>query len=198
MSGAPAGSAPTSVERFDELYAASPDPWGYTSSEYERGKYAATLAAIGDGPHRRALEVGCSIGVFTELLAPRCEKLVAMDFSARALELARKRVGNTGGVELVHGAFPQQIPEGDWDLLVCSEILYYLDRPTLMKGVRFLHGQLSRGACVVAVSWRGEGATEPLRGDWVHDLLRTQLGRWHTLDGRHPGYRLDRFDGHER
>jgi hypothetical protein len=40
--------------------------------------------------------------------------------------------------------------------------------------------------------------SEPLRGDWAHDRLLTELQGWHVLDGRRPGYRLDRFDGHGR
>jgi predicted TPR repeat methyltransferase len=197
MSGA-VKSARISAERFEEIYRASPDPWNYTSSEYEREKYAATLAAAGPGPYARALEVGCSIGVFTELLAPHCEQLVAMDFSSRALALAAERVGDIDGVELIHGAFPEQAPEGPWDLVVCSEVLYYLDRPALATAVEWLAEELAVGAVVVVVSWRGNGETEPLRGDWVHDLLRTELLGWHALEVSQPGYRLDRFDGHGR
>jgi SAM-dependent methyltransferase len=187
-----------SAERFEEIYRASPDPWNYTSSDYEREKYAATLAAAGPGPYALALEVGCSIGVFTELLAPRCERLVAMDFSRRALDLAAERVGDIDGVELAHGAFPEQAPKGSWDLVVCSEVLYYLDCQALADAVVWLKRQLANGAVVVAVSWRGHGETEPLRGDDVHDLLHTELAGWHALDASRPGYRLDRFDGNGR
>jgi SAM-dependent methyltransferase len=184
-----------SAERFERLYAASPDPWDYTGSEYEREKYVATLAAIGPGTYGRVLEIGCSIGVFTELLAPRCERLVAVDFSASAIELARRRVGRLANVELVQASFPEDVHEGPWRTIVCSEVLYYLDRPTLESALRWLAGQLSDGASVVVVSWRGPGKTEPLRGDDVHDLLQERFARWHVLDARRLRYRLDRFDG---
>jgi len=188
-------AARTPPERFEAIYEASADPWNYTSSEYESEKYAATLAAIGPGPFSRALEVGCSIGVFTELLAPRCKQLVGMDYSTKALELAAGRVGDRSAVELVPGAFPEQVPGGEWDLIVCSEVLYYLDHLALGDAVRWLHRQLSSGARVVAVSWRGPGETEPLQGDWVHDVLAAELAQWHALDAGQAGYRLDRFDG---
>ncbi len=195
MLGAMQPAARTPAERFEAIYEASADPWNYTSSEYESEKYAATLAAIGPGPFPRALEVGCSIGVFTELLAPRCKQLVGMDYSGKALALAAGRVDALDGVELVRGAFPEQVPDGDWDLIVCSEVLYYLDHLALGDAVRWLRRQLSGGARVVAVSWRGPGETEPLQGDWVHDVLAAELARWHALDAGQPGYRLDRFDG---
>lgn len=189
-----ASAAGGSVERFEALYEASPDPWNYASSDYEREKYAATLAAIGPGPFARALEVGCSIGVFTELLAPRCERLVAMDFAPSALALAEERLGERADVELLCGSFPEQAPAGRWDLVVCSEILYYLQRPALREAIAWLEQALSEGTRVVVVSWRGPGETEPLRGDWVHDKLQTRLGPWHDLDARRPSYRLDRFE----
>jgi SAM-dependent methyltransferase len=185
------------VERFERLYEESPDPWDYGSSEYEREKYAATLAAIGPGPYGRALEVGCSIGIFTEMLTPRCERLVAMDFSPRAIALASERLQGRSRVELLQGSFPEEVPAGRWDLVVCSEVLYYLDSDTFLRSLEWLRSQVSQGTRVVAVSWRGGAETEPLRGDWVHDLLTTELGRWHALDVRQSGYRLDRFDGLE-
>ncbi|HEY5342201.1 MAG TPA: SAM-dependent methyltransferase [Solirubrobacteraceae bacterium] len=185
----------TSAESFERLYAASPDPWRYDSSEYERGKYATTLAALDGRVFGRALEVGCSIGALTELLADRCESLTALDFSARALELARGRLRGRTNVAIVEASFPEQAPAGSWDLIVCSEVLYYLDRVALERAVGWLREQLSTGATVLAVDWRGPTRTEPHDGDEVHDLLRERLADWHALEGRQPGYRLDRFDG---
>lgn len=189
------GRGRMSAERFERLYRASSDPWDYSSSEYEREKYAETLAALGPGPFARVLEVGCSIGAFTELLAPRCEQLVAIDFAPRALELARERLADVPNVELICAGFPEQVPAGRWEAIVCSEVLYYLDEPTLRRAIVWLRAQLRLGASVLAVSWRGEGSEEPMRGDEAHELLTAELARWHAFDGRRAGYRLDRFDG---
>jgi predicted TPR repeat methyltransferase len=184
------------AERFERIYRDSDDPWGYCTSDYEREKYAQTLAALPARPIGRALELGCSIGVFTAQLAQRCEQVVALDFAPRALALARERVGELTNVQLLRASFPEQAPAGPWDLIVCSEVLYYLGEDGLLVGARWLAEQLQGGASVVAVSWRGKGSEEPLRGDQTHDLLVGELARWHVLDGRRPGYRLDRFDGH--
>ena len=196
------------AERFERIYARSSDPWDYEGSAYERAKYADTLAALPDRPIARALEVGCSIGVFTELLAPRCGELVAIDFSARALALASKRLARRRNVTVLEASFPEQAPPGPWDLIVCSEVLYYLDGGTLRRAIEWLSTQLRSGASVLAVSWRGEGAQEPLRGDEAHDLVASELSPWHAFDGREgdgvaygdgaalrDDYRIDRFDG---
>jgi 2-polyprenyl-3-methyl-5-hydroxy-6-metoxy-1,4-benzoquinol methylase len=183
------------AEHFERLYERSVDPWSYETSTYERDKYADTLAALPSWPISRALEVGCSIGVFTRQLAARCERLVAIDFAERALTLARERLAGLANVQLRHASFPEQAPAGPWDVIVCSEVLYYLDEPALHEAVGWLKQQLHSGASVIAVSWRGRGAVEPLHGDEVHDLIAVELARWHAFDGRRAGYRLDRFDG---
>ncbi|MBA3809988.1 MAG: methyltransferase domain-containing protein [Solirubrobacterales bacterium] len=190
--------ARTPASHFEALYESSTDPWDYLSSAYESEKYAATLAAIGPGPFAGALEVGCSIGIFSAMLAPRCGELVAMDFSARALRLAGARLADLANLELVQGSFPEQAPERAWELVVCSEVLYYLDRPALAMALQWLRVQLAGGARVVVVSWRGPCTSEPLCGDEVHDMLVAELAAEHAFDGRSEGYRLDCFDRNER
>ncbi len=44
---ASAEMARMSLAEFEARYRADPDPWGYTTSDYERQKYEATLAACG-------------------------------------------------------------------------------------------------------------------------------------------------------
>jgi predicted TPR repeat methyltransferase len=188
---APGGPA----ARFEGIYERSADPWSYESSDYEREKYASTLAALPDGHISSALELGCSIGVFTEQLATRCERVLAVDFSERALQLAHGRLDTVANVELRLASFPEQAPDGPWQLILCSELLYYLQAPALDRAIAWLTEQLRGGACVLVVSWRGQGADEPFLGDDVHDRLARELVRWHSLDGRCEGYRLDRFDG---
>jgi SAM-dependent methyltransferase len=183
------------TERFERLYRESPDPWGYRDSGYEQEKYAATLAALAKPSHGLCLEVGCSIGVFTGMLAARCEHVVAIDFSLVALELARQNLHDLSNVDLLRASFPDEAPPGSWDLIVCSEILYYLQPSALDGAIDWLGTQLSHGASVLVVSWRGRGRDEPLLGDVVHDRLARKLASWHALDARQEGYRLDRFDG---
>ena len=179
---------------FEDLYARSDDPWDFATSDYEREKYADTLAALGAERFARGLEVGCSIGVFTDQLAGVCDELVAIDVSELALERARARVAGRRGVSLVHMTFPEEMPEGRFDLVVCSEVLYYLDDAAFTHAIERLRAMLESGATVLAVHWRPATSSYPLGGDEVHDRLRAELGEWHAFDGRRPRYRLDRFE----
>jgi alkylation response protein AidB-like acyl-CoA dehydrogenase/SAM-dependent methyltransferase len=191
-----AGRPPADLDpaaRFERLYEESPDPWGYDTSVYERDKHQATAAALPQRPIGRALDVGCSNGALTVLIADRSEQVTAVDFSSRAILLADRR-GLPANVELVQARFPDEIPAGDWDLVVCSEILYYLTPGALLRAVRWFRSRLENGSTVVVVSWRGHGSDQPMRGDDVHDLLADELRSWHTRDARQPNYRLDRFN----
>jgi SAM-dependent methyltransferase len=183
-------------EFFEELYARAEDPWRFAESRYERDKYAHTLEMLGGDCFERGLEVGCSIGVFTAQLADVCAELVGIDVSERALARARRRLRGHPRVTLARMTFPEEMPEGSWDLVVCSEVLYYLDEPAFGLALERLRTALEDGAAVLAVHWRPATSSYPLRGDEVHDRLIAELGGWHVLDGRRPRYRLDLFEGH--
>ena len=67
---------------------ASADPWGFTSRWYEARKYALSVAMLPRQHYHEAFEPGCSVGVLTELLAPRCTSLLACDLAPAAVRAA--------------------------------------------------------------------------------------------------------------
>jgi SAM-dependent methyltransferase len=180
------------VAHFERLARESEDPWGYATSEYEQRKYQLTLDYL---PARtgRTLELGCSIGVFTALLAPRCEHLVAVDFSPTALERARRRLRGAEHVELLLRRLPEEMPNGPFDTIVCAEVLYYWSADLVQEGLCRIEAVLAPGGTLVAVHWRHSDPRRELTGDDVHAILdaRTAL----VLDARRvtPDYLLDRW-----
>ena len=86
-------------EYFRKIYERNADPWGFQTSSYEAGKYLATIESLPRERYQRAVEVGCSIGVLTEMLAERCEWLLGLDVSERALGQARERLAEAENVE---------------------------------------------------------------------------------------------------
>lgn len=159
------------VEHFERLARESPDPWRYASSEYEQAKYRRTLDAL---PERtgRTLELGCSVGVFTAMLAPRCDSLLAVDFSPSALARARRRLTGVDGVELRRCLLPEEAPAGPFETIVCAEILYYWSEPLVRAGWRRFERALAPGGTLLAVHWRGADRRRELDGDGVHRILR--------------------------
>jgi SAM-dependent methyltransferase len=179
---------------FENLYAESTDPWGFETSEYERRKYERTLESLGERRFHRAFEAGSSIGVFTSMLAPRCDELLAVDASVKAVEIAKERLAEQSQVRVERWTLPEEMPVGPFDLIVASEVLYYWPREVVLEALRCFEGILAPGGVLVAVHWRKETRTYPLQGDEVHDLLihHTRLANVKTLKG--PEYRLDLFE----
>ena len=164
-----------SAADFEARYRNDPDPWGYTHSEYERDKYAATLEACGAGPFDCALELGGSIGVFSQLLAPRCRRLITVDAAPTAVAIARRRLAGDPRVEVILGQIPAAIPqEKSYDLVVASEILYYLTPRDLERTLAVLEQQTRAGARLVAVHWRPPGPERPFDAESAHAQLREQ------------------------
>ena len=157
---------------FEARYRADPDPWGYRSSPYERIKYAATLEACGTGPFTCALELGGSIGVFSARLAPRCDALLTIDFSPSAVRAAQAELAPYPHARAILGRIPEDLPSGCFDLVVASEVLYYLDEQTLVATLAAIERRLRREARLVCVHWRTPGPERPVSADRVHALLR--------------------------
>lgn len=181
-------------EYFEGLYAESEDPWDFEASEYEQTKYARTLSVLGDRSFHKALEAGASIGVFTEMLADRCEELIAVDVSERAVAVARRRLSGQGHVTIERRTLPEQMPRGPFDLIVASEVLYYFPREEMLTVLRAFERELAPGGLLLAVHWRRKTETYPLQGDEVHELLvaHTRLLDRETII--EADYRLDLFE----
>lgn len=162
----------TSTDRryFHELYASAPDPWNYATSWYEQRKYALTVATLPRARYRSAFEPGCSIGVLSELLAARCERLLATDINSTALTQASKRLEGFEGVEVEQRAIPESWPSEKFDLVVLSELAYYFDATTLDAIVGNVVRSTLPEAHVIGVHWRGE-TDYPMTGDQAHELI---------------------------
>ncbi|MCJ2063737.1 nodulation S family protein [Methylobacterium sp. J-088] len=182
-----AGTLPPSY--FDKLYAADLDPWQFETSDYERGKYAATLAALPRVRYARVLEVGCSIGVLTRQLAERCDALVSLDLAERALDRARARCRDLAHVDLRLAQVPNDWPEGSFDLILLSEVVYYLDADDVERLVERVRGALAASGDVGLVHWTGE-THYPLTGDAAAEQF---IDRGSTFLRVHSQARTDKY-----
>jgi SAM-dependent methyltransferase len=153
------------------MYAEAADPWGFASRWYEQRKYALTLAALPRERYRRGFELGCSIGVLTALLAHRCDALLACDIAPAAVAAASDRVAALPHVDVIQLAAPAAWPGGRFDLIVLSEVGYYLSRDDLELLVTRCIGCLEPGGSLIAVHWRHPVTDYPLRGDDVHAAI---------------------------
>jgi peptidoglycan/xylan/chitin deacetylase (PgdA/CDA1 family)/2-polyprenyl-3-methyl-5-hydroxy-6-metoxy-1,4-benzoquinol methylase len=110
---------------FEVLFSKASDPWQY-GTPYEQTKYERTLSLVPPVPIERALELGCAEGHFTVQLAPRVGRLIAADISHVALERAAKRCVGLKNISFTRIDINQDSLPGPFDLIVCSEVLYYV------------------------------------------------------------------------
>ncbi|WP_439592070.1 PIG-L family deacetylase [Microbacterium sp.] len=158
---------------FDAFYARNDDPWGFDSRWYEERKRDLLLASLPARRYARGVELGCSTGALTEMLAERTDLLVAVDISDAALDRAAQRLSGAIGVEFVKATLPREWPAGRFDLIVLSEVGYYWSGADLEKAIRRIEESLTDDGILVACHWRHPVAEYPLTGDSVHIALRT-------------------------
>ena len=180
---------------FDDVYRANTDPWQFASSPYEREKYVATLAALPRPHYNRAFEIGGSIGVLTAQLAPLCGYLLSVDVSEAALAQARQRCAALPQVEVKKMQVPHEFPEGEFDLILVSEVGYYLSPADLARAADQMLAALPTGGQLLLVHWTPVVPDYPQTGDEVHEffLAKAQPGGplRHLTGERHDKYRLD-------
>jgi SAM-dependent methyltransferase len=177
---------------FEALYRADPDPWRFKTSEYEAKKYARTLEVVADEPVGRALEMGCSIGVLTEQLAGVCGQLVATELAAQALDQARRRCASRDNIDFVLAKSMTDGIDGDFDLMLLSEVLYYWDDPDMAAVASAISGHLLMGGRLILVHWLGETDYPRSADDAVAALSRRIGGLFKIeLESRTAEYRID-------
>jgi len=159
--------APALDDRLDRLHAERAEPWGADSRWYERRKRALVLATLPRERLGRVLELGCSTGVTTAALASRADEVVAIDASEAAIARAAERTSGMP-VRLLHGRVPETWPEGSFDLVVLSEVGYFLSPSALEALVDRAAGALAPDGAIVLCHWRHAVRGWPLDADAVH------------------------------
>ncbi len=189
----PSQSLPASY--FDALYQTDIDPWKFATSDYEAEKYATTIAALPNAHYRSALEIGGSIGVLTQKLAPYCDSLLSIDVSQLAQNEAIQRCQQLAQVRFEIMSFPQQFPDELFDLILVSEVGYYWGREDLKIAQQRILELLEIGGQLLLVHWLPRSPDYPLTGDEVHEsFLNFMPEQLQHLKGmKNPQYRLDLF-----
>lgn len=179
------------ADYFSHVYNRSNDPWNFETSPYEKAKYEATIVALPKQHYSNALELGCSIGVLTAMLTKRCSHLLCTDISNAPLQKARQRLKDEPHVFFVQAALPGEYPDGTFELVMMSEVGYYLSGEDLKKAKEKIVASLEKGGDIVMVHWTPFVHDYPLTGDEVHDLFLQDNRLQHLFGKREEKYRLD-------
>lgn len=162
---------------FDAQFAQDADPWRYRTSWYEARKRALTLAVLPRARYRRAFEPGCASGELSAALAPRCDALLCADFAPRAVQIARLRLAAIGHVRVECLTMPDDWPAGRFDLIVVSEIAYYLGKAGCEELAALATAALEADGTLVCCHWRHGGEAWMMDSADVHDAFASQAQR---------------------
>lgn len=162
------------ADYFDALYRAD-DPFGYRASWYEQRKRQLLVASLPQRLFANAWEIGCSNGELTAVLAPRCRALLATDISPRAVELSSQRNRQSRHVSVECAVHPDQWPSGQFDLIVLSEVAYYLSADALDESIDKIKSSLTDEGVFVACHWLAPFEEASCTGREVHDRIARLL-----------------------
>ena len=192
------------VHYFDSLYAVQKDPWNFRNSGYEHEKYRQSISSLGDSYFGSVLELGCSIGIQTKMLAERCDHLTAIDISEVAVDEAKTNCAGRSEITFLVGDITRNFPKGKFNLITCCEIGYYLSLKDLNTLFQNIVNALEDNGKLLLVHWTLFVPDYPLSGDTVHDRFASfaiENGHLRQLTiERHKSYRSEVWEklSHER
>ncbi|MGC1481622.1 MAG: SAM-dependent methyltransferase [Chthoniobacterales bacterium] len=163
------------MENFERLHQRNEDPWGFRTRWYERRKRDLLTASLPRERFASGWEMGCSNGELAAALAPRCDRLLVSDCSARAVVLAAERLADEPNAAVEQRELPGDWPEERFDLIVMSEIGYFLSEADLECVVMKLRDSLTAEGVLIACHWRGPIEGYEIDGDETHATLRHNL-----------------------
>lgn len=195
-------NTPRDAGYFEQLYQTQADPWGYRHAG-EQGKYRVTLAAATrwQPAPRRALDVGCSLGYLTALLADYTPDVSAFDISETAVGLTQKRCAalNTPtrfDIRLGDALSPDY-PTEYFDVIFAGDVLQgaFESSPRAVQAVQALLPLLTPGGVLIVVDFLNPAQQSEYRrmvedaGAMVLEDLYFNDRYWFRLKGALKGFR---------
>lgn len=115
--------ADNDYDGFAEAYSAD------TEASLINGYYCrpAIVDLAGDVAGRRILDVGCGSGPLFAALRDRGAVVSGFDSSAKMVELARRRLGDSADLRVADLSRPLPFPGGAFDDVIVSLVLHYLE-----------------------------------------------------------------------
>lgn len=179
---------------FDELHARRADPWAVQTSWYEKRKRGLLLAALPSERFDSAFEIGCSIGELTAALAKRCDRVLAVDSSAVAVHSASQRTAGLSAARVQRMRIPTEWPGAQFDLIVISEVAYYLASDQWARTIQRCRRSLRPGGIVVLCHWLGVSDDFAQSGEDAHTQFRRESGMTAVVEHREADFVLEVFE----
>jgi SAM-dependent methyltransferase len=161
-----------SEKHLNKFYEGKEDPFNF-QSPYETEKYAHTMRLLDGKTYKNALEIGAAEGIFTEMLAPHCTSLLGIELADVAVKRAKSRLKGLKNVSFIQATLPHDMPDGIFDLIVASDVMYYFPTDVLKDVMSRLEDALEPGGILFSLHYHGDiGA--PNVGASVHAFMKNR------------------------
>lgn len=124
------------------------------------------------------LDAGCGTGRWAQFVAPRVGKLICVDASSGAIEVARKKLASLRNCEFYDCTLEElPVPDNSLDFAYCLGVLHYVPDPAM--ALRGIVRKLKPGAPLLIYVYYALDQRGPLfRGIWrMADIVRRQVAR---------------------
>lgn len=179
------------AQYFAGLFASSDDPWAFRTRWYERRKRDLIMASLPRQFHERIFEPACANGELSAALAERCAELLCHDLDPTAVALAQARLAHLPHIQVDQGRLPGDWPGGRFDLIVLSEIGYYLDPGQWLQVIEQAVASLTADGGLLACHWLHPIEGCPQQGRQVHALLEQRLPLYRVLRHEEADFLLE-------
>ena len=169
-----------SAAALEAVYTGDPDPWaaGSPRYRYQARKYEVLASLLPPRRFRRALDLGCGLGLLSRHLAGCAEAVVGIDVAPSAIVSARKMHADQPNLQFEpHDllALPSSF-NSSFDLVVVADVLYYLSPldDALLKTTALRISELLApgGVCMLVNHYFFALDPESRRSRRIHDAFR--------------------------
>lgn len=135
---------------FEEWYETS-DPWRFDNSTADKCRTDILLDYFRHASFDRLLDIGCGEGVLTAQLAQYVREVKAFDISETAIGRAKEVFADRGNIDF----FQMDLNDIDtlgterFDVINCSEMLYYLTDQERKSALGKIHALLSENGLFI-------------------------------------------------
>lgn len=181
---------------LESVYAANPDPWAAGSAHYryQRRKYEELVALLPARRFRRALDLGCGLGLLSRRLAAHADNVVGVDIAPSAIARARALHPDLTNVtfepyDLL--ALPASF-DGCFDLVMVADVIYYLS-PLDDAILKSLASRIARllspgGVCMLVNHYFFRHDSDSRRSRRIHDAFIWSPNFTVEMECRRPFY----------
>lgn len=156
------------------------DSWSYTSAPAHAERLQRILKALSPLSGKRVLELGCAEGFITQEIGKQSASVVACELSPLAAERTRN-VCLGLPVTVIAGDIRTCLPDGSFDLILASDVFYYLTASELSQVASTLANNASEdGRLIMANEWNSAYAQLTSPDQIIHTIMDTT--RWRMVE----------------